>query len=664
MPLLSPDLVDILACPVCKGRLVQDEAARLLVCRACSLGYPIREHAGRALPVMLPEEAERLTDADTHPEPNASPQPQRNPTMVTQERIAAITAPFIKPGDHDNSDYFAAVKALVAKRNEAGADERPAWQRGIDDVYALVADEIRTREGQPKNPVSFGTSGWRGTIGKDLFVRSVAVVTAAILTLYKDAEQDAALREALGVSGFDEMRERGCVLGFDNRFGGPMLALAAANVLAANRVKILYAGESTTGALSASVLVRRAAFSINLTPSHNPLEYGGFKYNAADAGPAAPILTGNITRIARDYMERADIPFLPAGLDLQKPLDNLPDVVAENALASWQALVRAGKAKHGLDYDQILKNLAARDDIFVCVDAVHGASRELLAELLGRPSNERLALLRDTADPTFGGIAPEPSSANMRPVMERLRASDKPLKLGAIIDPDGDRVRFTDGTTEISMNQFGAMAYDYLHERKGKRGMAAKTVATSNLANAVAKGLREEVFEPRVGFKEFKPVIDRALVCFEESDGITVIGHTPEKDAFIGLILAIDMTLTLNKPLGEYLKEIEARFGRFCPAKDGVTVSQQGETLLATLDKLKRYDVGSSVKVAGAERTIKQVIAIDGRKMILDDDSWIMIRPSGTEPKVRFYVEARDPGDCAALVEAAKSLLAECGLLP
>ena len=136
--------------------------------------------------------------------------------------------------------------------------------------------------------------------------------------------------------------------------------------------------------------------------------------------------------------------------------------------------------------------------------------------------------------------------------------------MGAIIDPDGDRIRFTDGNVEISMNQFGAMAYHYLHEHKGKRGMAAKTVATSNLANALAAGFGEELFEPRVGFKEFKPVIGRALVCFEESDGITVIGHTPEKDAFIGLMLALDMTLTLKKPL---TRSEERRVGKECRSR-------------------------------------------------------------------------------------------------
>ena len=650
--MISQELLDILACPACKGRVQADEANRALVCPQCRIAFPLREHEGKILPVMLLDESRPL-----------SPNPNQESAMLSPD-ITAKIAPFIVNQNPAQSDYFAALKALVAERNQATDNAaREHWQKGIDSVYALLAEEMRSNAGQPKSPVSFGTSGWRGLLGKDLFVRSVAVVTAAILTLYRDAESNPELATALGVANFAEMQERGCVLGFDNRFGGPMLALAVANVLAANKVKILYAGESTTGALSASVLVRKAAFSVNLTPSHNPLEYGGFKYNAADAGPAAPILTSRITQTARDYMQQQEVPFLPAGLDLQKPLDQLSGVERENALASWQSLARNGKARHGLDYDQLLKDFAASKDLFLCLDAVHGASRTMLPELLGHPESTRCTLLRSTADPTFGGIAPEPSSANMQPTMAALKAASQPLKLGAIIDPDGDRIRFTDGETEISMNQFGAMAYHYLHEHKGKRGMVAKTVATSNLANAVAAGLGEEVFEPRVGFKEFKPVIDQALVCFEESDGITVIGHTPEKDAFIGLMLALDMTLTLKKPLGAYLQEVESRFGRFCPTKDGVTVSQKGEELLKTLDKLSRYDVGASIPVGGVDRKIKQVIAIDGRKMILDDESWIMIRPSGTEPKVRFYVEARDPEGCDQLVAAAKSLLAETGLL-
>lgn len=585
--------------------------------------------------------------------------------MTSEHEIQAIEQRCIIAGNHNASNYFDAIKQMVAGRNTAASDAvRLQWQAAIDGVYKLVADEIRTRTGPPSKPIAFGTSGWRGLLGKDLFVRSVAVVTAAILGLYREAENSEALRQALGVNDFAEMQRRGCVVGFDNRFGGPLLARAAVHVLHANGVRVYYAGEATTGALSASVLIRRAAFSINLTPSHNPLEYGGFKYNAADAGPAAPILTDTITRLAGAYIGQDQIELIPVGLDLLKSLENQEGLVQEDALASWQQLVRSHVALHGIDYDRLLANLAGNNQVTVCVDAVHGAARTYLGRLLHNPPTDRLTVLRDAADPTFGGIAPEPSSANMRPVRATLAARPEPLKIGAIIDPDGDRIRFTDGDIEISMNQFGAMAYHFLHEVKGKRGMVAKTVASSNLANALATQLGEEVFEPKVGFKEFKPVIDKALVYFEESDGISVIGHTPEKDAFIGLILAIDMTLTLEKPLGQYLAEIEDRFGHYYPDRDGVTVSLQGEPLLQALDRLRSYAPGSRVRVGEGEKTIASVIDIDGRKMILDDGSWLMIRPSGTEPKVRFYVEARTAAETSLLVKSAKSMLAEIGLLP
>ena len=585
-------------------------------------------------------------------------------SMKSHSTAETIRKKFAPGTDHSKNDYFSIIRELVVLRNkEQDPVIKQQWQQEIDATYTLLRDEIITNNGAPITPVKFGTSGWRGKLGKDLFIRSVAFVTAAILDLYREAEHTADLATALGIKNFSEMRQRGCILGFDNRFGGSLLALAAANVLAANGIKIFYAGEATTGILSASVLERKAAFSINLTPSHNPLDYGGFKYNAADAGPAAPILTDRITSRAREIIDAGTSVFIPQDIDLQRPLAEIDTVVQEDALASWQQLVRNSQFVHGLDYDQLLADFAANPDIVIGVDSVHGASRDYILSLMGRPETDRLFGLRDFPDVTFGGIAPEPSSANIQPVMAALRNRREPFKIGAIMDPDGDRIRFTDGSTEISMNRFGAMAYHFLHEIKGKKGMVAKTVATSNLANAVAEALGEEVFEPKVGFKEFKPVLGQALAFFEESDGISIIGHTPEKDAYIGLLLALDMVLTLKKNLGDYLIEIEQQYGPFYPDKDGVTVSRQGNELAEILAKLEKYAVGSSVTIGNHEKIIDKVITLDGRKMIFADGSWLMIRPSGTEPKVRFYVEARDPAETRLLIDAAKSMLAEIGLL-
>ncbi len=559
---------------------------------------------------------------------------------------------------HSESDYFSLIRELVHLRNEEGSQ----WQRFIDQTYSLVMDEIITNSGPPSNQVKFGTSGWRGILGKDLFLRSVSFVTAAILDLYMAVESEPELAEFLGVSTLADARKRGCVLGFDNRFAGELLAGAVAKVLTGAGFVVHYAGESTTGVLSAAVLQLQAAFSINLTPSHNPLEYGGYKYNAADAGPAAAELTGRITRRAQEIIGLGSSPLVALDKPVLSPADR-EDVCPFDSLETWKQLVRKNVSVHGVDYDTIMAQLAGDSEVVVVIDSVHGASRIHMGSLFEGVGDDRLLHLRDEVDVTFNGIAPEPSSANMAGVIDLLASRKEPLKIGAIIDPDGDRIRFTDGTKEISMNQFGAMAYHFLHETKGKKGMVAKTVATSNLANRLAEVFGEETYEPRVGFKEFKPVIGSALVYFEESDGISIIGHTPEKDAYIGLLLALDMVISRRQNLGDYLAEIEKEFGAYYPDRDGLLVSAQGEELMAILSKLEKYDVGSIVQVGEREQRISQVIDIDGRKMIFEDGSWLMIRPSGTEPKVRFYVESRTATGTAALVQAAHTMLAEIDLL-
>ena len=560
--------------------------------------------------------------------------------------------------EHSESDYFALVRELVTLRNDEGAQ----WQPYIDQVYSLIMDEIICNENAPVKAVKFGTSGWRGMIGKDLSVRSVSFVTAAILDLYYKIGEEPELCQYLGVNSLEEAQKRGCVLGFDNRFGGEIFAGAVTEVLVNAGFVVHYAGESTTGVLSAAMLELNAAFSINLTPSHNPLEYAGFKYNAADAGPAAAELTGRITEKAREIIAGSGSSLVKLDKPVVSPADR-DDVQPFEALETWKQLVRKNKDIHSVHYDEIMASFAKDSEVVVAVDSVHGASRIHIASLFEGAQTDRLIQLRDSSDVTFNGIAPEPSSVNIAGVMELLSSRNEPFKVGAIIDPDGDRIRFTDGTVEISMNQFGAMAYHFLHEVKGKRGMVAKTVATSNLANRLADVFGEETFEPRVGFKEFKPVIGKALVYFEESDGISIIGHTPEKDAYIGLLLALDMVISRRQNLGEYLAEIEKEFGAYYPDRDGLPVSVQGSELTDALSKLEKYDVGVAINVGGVEQRISKVIDIDGRKMIFEDGSWLMIRPSGTEPKVRFYVESRTESGTAALVAAARAMLEEIGLL-
>ncbi|MBU1565399.1 MAG: phosphoglucomutase [Proteobacteria bacterium] len=578
--------------------------------------------------------------------------------MVTSKNSVELFGRFIVSGDHFRSDYIGLIKEIVARKKNEGQ----VWHEPLAAAYQLLFKEIRDNHRAPAEVISFGTSGWRGKLGKDINACSTALVTSAIVQMYENLQTDPSLKGPLGVESLAEAQVRGCVLGFDNRFAGPLLAASVAYVLAYKGFRVHYAGESTTGVLSAAVLKHKAAFSINLTPSHNPLEYGGYKFNAADAGPAASEVTETITANALKLVEQAYVPD-KAPETIEEVMRTFSHVQSFDSLATWKYLVQENQPVHGLDLDRAVAAFLNRDDMVVVIDCVHGASRLHVRELFDNTQTPALIVLRDTADVTFGGVAPEPSTANMRNIVETLQKSTATMKLGAIIDPDGDRIRFTDGTSEITMNHFGAMAYHFLHEYKGKAGMVAKTVATSNLANGIAAAFGEELFEPSVGFKNFKPVIGRALVFFEESDGISIIGHTPEKDAYIGLLLALEMMLTTNMNLGDYLKSIEDAYGAYYPERDGVAVSVKGEELLRLLAKLAKYHEGSVIKVGDAARRISKVITIDGQKMVFEDGSWLMIRPSGTEPKVRFYVESRTPSGTNDLVSTAKNMLVEIGIL-
>jgi phosphomannomutase len=194
-----------------------------------------------------------------------------------------------------------------------------------------------------------------------------------------------------------------------------------------------------------------------------------------------------------------------------------------------------------------------------------------------------------------------------------------------------------------------------------------KSVGTSNLVNAIAEKLKVPVKETKVGFKNFRPYMlktlsERAIVAFEESDGISAYNHTLEKDAILGLLLAIEMIAVTGKNLSEYLNNIMNEFGCYYPDRSGITVDPTlvGEPLMKRLLSIKEnFKKGAVIRIGKSNRTVKDVITVDGTKLVFDDGSWLMIRPSGTEPKVRFYIEARTEEEKKAVFEAAEEMTRE-----
>jgi phosphomannomutase len=394
-----------------------------------------------------------------------------------------------------------------------------------------------------------------------------------------------------------------------------------------------------------------AAFAINLTPSHNPANYAGFKFNPSDGGPAGPEITAKIEQIANRMMAE----FLQPGPVIPKGVENV-DLTS--------LYIRYVNERKTVDVGRI-QDFIGKTDCLICIDNVHGATRGCVQKILGE--TDKIVYLRTSDDYLFGGVAPEPSERNMAGVEITLKGSVSMLKLGVILDPDGDRIRFSDGNVQIPMNYFGAMALHFLCVHKGISGVAVKSVGTSNLVNAIAERLGVSVIETKVGFKNFRPYLlksasQRAIIAFEESDGISGYNHTLEKDALFGLLLAIEMMAVTGKNLSEYLKEIMDEFGYYYPDRSGIEVDKSlvGEPLVRKLSVIQeRYKKGASLKIGGSEKKVKDVITVDGTKLVFNDGSWLMIRPSGTEPKVRFYIEARTEESKKAVFEAAQRLTKE-----
>jgi phosphomannomutase len=513
----------------------------------------------------------------------------------------------------------------------------------------LTLIEKFARDNTAPTRVVFGTSGWRGETGTDFTFNNLRIVTSAIIQMFKEKDPD--FLRAMGVSGFEDIKKRGVIVGHDNRFLGRNFAMEVIGLLQKEGIRTWYAGEATTPEFSAGIEMLNASCSINLTPSHNPANYSGFKFNPSDGGPAGSEITERIEKIANGMMTGA--PKLP-------PVQ--PEKIEKIDLT--ELYIEYITSRRTLDIGKI-RDFLVKEDCMICIDNVHGATRNRIQRIIGK--SERIKYLRTEDDYLFGGVAPEPSEKNMRGIDKALRESSARFRLGVILDPDGDRIRHADPDMHIPMNYFGAMAFHFLHVHKGFSGIAAKSVGTSNFLNAIAEKLGVQVRETKVGFKNFRPYLikdakERAVVVFEESDGISGFNHTLEKDALFGILLAIEMIAVTGKNLSRYLNDLMDEYGHYYPDRSGIAVDRSlvGDALLKKLSVIRgKYTKGSTVDINGSQKTVKDVITVDGTKLVFDDGSWLMIRPSGTEPKVRFYIEARTEAEKEAVFATAERMTKE-----
>ena len=460
--------------------------------------------------------------------------------------------------------------------------------------------------------IKFGTSGWRAIVADEFTVANIRLAVAGIAAYVKTQPEPHRV-----------------LVGRDPRFLGESFVAEAARVLAgAGVTPIVIPDAAPTPAIAYAVRTLETSGAINFTASHNPPEYNGIKFSTHDGAPALPDVTKQIEAAiagfgdhfkigdtSRDTFDTADVK--PAFL---KRLDELVDLKA-----------------------------IAKSGIKVVYDPFWGAGRGYSSDLL-REAGVAVETVHDFRDVLFGGHAPEPDDhllGDCKAKMKEIGAA-----LGIATDGDADRFGIVDGDgTFIQPNYVIALLFDYLVETRGCKNGVAKSVATTNLINALAEYHKVPLFETPVGFKYIGELIiaDKIAIGGEESAGLTIRGHVPEKDGVIAGLLVAEMVATRGKTLGVQLKELFAKVGSFYPVRENFHLTP--EIKAAFTEKIK----ADPTELGG--RKVSAVVRTDGLKVILEDGSWVCYRLSGTEPVVRAYTEARNEQDMEALKAAAEKFV-------
>ncbi|HTX54078.1 MAG TPA: phosphoglucomutase/phosphomannomutase family protein [Candidatus Baltobacteraceae bacterium] len=470
--------------------------------------------------------------------------------------------------------------------------------------------------------ISFGTSGWRGIMAEDFTFTGVRAVTCAIGEYVLKEEPRAA--------------ERGVVIGYDPRFLSEAFAAQAGRTLAGQGITAFLCDRDTpTPVVAFEILRRNAAGGIVITASHNPPEYNGVKFSAAWGGPALPEATRVIQARANQLLESgaATDPSPPA----VGPAGRVEKIDPREA---YLARIR------GLVHGEAIREAGLK----VVVDPLYGSARGYLDALL-REFGCEVIVLHDWRDPHFGGQAPEPSEKQLQELA--FRVADTSAQIGVATDGDADRFGLIDSDGSfLEPNYFLGILLRHLVKARGWQGGAARSVATSHLIDAVARNLDIPLYETPVGFKYIGELIakDAIVLGGEESAGLSVKGHVPEKDGILACLLAVELMASRGRArLKTLLQEVYREVGTFLTRRINFHLEPAEAAAVRT-----RLETPPEV-VAGL--AVVEVKRIDGVKLILEDGSWVLLRPSGTEPVVRLYVEAASEEQVEKLRAAGEAFI-------
>jgi alpha-D-glucose phosphate-specific phosphoglucomutase len=465
--------------------------------------------------------------------------------------------------------------------------------------------------------IKFGTSGWRAVMAEEF---TFANVHRAVHGIARYVSSQGSNGSKVKV-----------IVGRDPRFLGESFCATAADILSSYGITPLVIAEpAPTPTISYAVIQSKADGAINFTASHNPPEYNGIKFSTPDGAPALPEVTQAI---------EAEIAAFDANPQAGRATKAESQPQSQSIDPRRMYLSRLHEI---VDLDVIKKS-----DVKIAFDPMWGSARGYSDALL-REAGVTVATVHDTRDVLFGGHAPEPDDH----LLEDLRCKMREMGAGIGIATDGDADRFgivdEDGTF-VQPNYIIALLFDYLVETRGWRNGVGKSVATTNLINALAEKRKIELYETPVGFKYIGELIkqDKILIGGEESAGLSIRKHVPEKDGVLAGLLCCEMVARRGASLGKQLGDLFVEVGSFYPLRENFRLTPEVKQKFT--DKLRRDPSEfHGIKVASVVRT-------DGLKLVLKDGSWVCYRLSGTEPVVRVYSEARSKEELAKLSAAAKS---------
>jgi phosphoglucomutase len=455
------------------------------------------------------------------------------------------------------------------------------------------------------SPIKFGTSGWRGLIADDFTFATVRLAVNAIAEHVNSKTKNPVI-----------------LVAYDTRFYSEEFSQLAVEVLQQHNIRALLCETFTpTPAVAYEIQRSKLDGAINFTASHNPAQYHGLKFSSSDAGPALPEVTKDIEARAAKII-RKDAPF-PFGKPGAHSAENHKKTETVNLRADY--LKRLGEL---VRFD-VLRKAKTK---FV-VDALHGCGAGYLDKALADHGVAAQAI-RLNRDCLFDGTGPDVSEENLAPLSKAVTGSV--ALAGLATDGDADRFGIVDRDgTWIQPNLILALLYDYLVETRGWKMPAARSVATTQMIDAVAKSHGQTVFQTPVGFKYIGQLIREDKIAFggEESAGATIRGHIPEKDGILACLLVAEMIAARGVSIGEQVRAAYKKLGReFHPIRENLHLTDEQKA-----NAIRKVAVDSSTlagrKVVSTDRT-------DGAKFTLDDGSWLLVRLSGTEPLLRLYVEA------------------------